>query len=429
MNRRRFCGALGAGALVWSMPALAAERALSRPLPIGGRILLVSDDSVPVIRMVLGVPFGMLSKGWKDQPYGWAWRLQWSVTDPEVVAEIETLGAMVSFSVGESASWLHIVCLSENAERVFELVGGLVKWGFEDFHADPEYFQRFMMIDWKHRALVPAIRLGWAIDRVCYREGDPRLQASTPPAVPRLEGRRLLTLRNMMVRHPRRVIGFSGDLDGRQAVSLARLLLPEEETGGGGGIPPLVVPPLRETREDGVTYLKGLEQAWIGLAAATRTWEDPDASGVWVLDAVLRMRLMRRIREELGAAYVIETTSPVRGFEDIYRVLVPTRFANLDSTLAAMGEEFDRLASGDVTESEREAALAATYGSFSLQWQSPTSVLMNLIRYELHRSFSDNVGSLTEQIEELDLAALNACAPFFARERFTEVLLLPKTER
>ena len=137
-------------------------------------------------------------------------------------------------------------------------------------------------------------------------------------------------------------------------------------------------------------------------------------------------RLFQRVREELGLAYA------VFGYKHFYQssgqlgVYVGAQTSTADQAIAAIGEEYDRLAREGLPATELAHGKQQLKGQIMLSLESPMARMGRLAGFTLH---DDRYRPLDEMLAEIDAVTSDdiaeVAAEFFPAERQTVVRLGP----
>jgi predicted Zn-dependent peptidase len=172
------------------------------------------------------------------------------------------------------------------------------------------------------------------------------------------------------------------------------------------------------------------QQAHIVFGGDTFPLRDPRRFTLAILTNVfgggMSSRLFQRVREELGLAYA------VFGYKHFYQssgqlgVYVGAQTATADQAIAAIREEYDRLAREGLPADELAHGKQQLKGQIMLSLESPAARMGRLAGFTLH---GDRYRRLDEMLAEIDAVTSDevaaVAAEFFPAERQTVVRLGP----
>jgi predicted Zn-dependent peptidase len=202
------------------------------------------------------------------------------------------------------------------------------------------------------------------------------------------------------------------------------------EQGAAGDPPPAppVPPALRGVER---RHAKDTAQTHVVFATDTVGFRDARKYAVMVLANVfgggMSSRLFQRIREELGLAYAVYAYSTFYRDAGLAGVYVGTQPTTAAAAVAAIREEYDRLAREGLRGADLLEAKQQTQGQLMLSLESPLARMYRLAAgavfgepYESLDAVLDRVASLTED------AVGAVAAEFFTAARQTTVWLGPE---
>ena len=373
------------------------------------------------------MPFGELNEGFASQPFGLAWQLQDSDSESfPLQGRFEAMGAAAELSVGPTHCAAAFKVSSSALEELTEGVHDLLRTDFRLVEGAAEQSFPEALEAYHDRATIPSVRLEWMLAHVFYDAADPRRGILKPPEPVALRPMLLRELRDRMLRHPGRVVGFAGDIDRAQAEAAAAAFLPpvDRDVGGQARIAALPLVPQAQREPRPRTYLDQVSQVHLAVAAEGRVCTGLDAVVASLADAILRDRLYHAIRSRAGAAYGVSTTGIAAPWPVIHSIRTATRADRrdmvVDITLATLGE----LGTKGPTEVEVARAGLTLQNALASATRSPMRVLERAVDNELWPSHDDGQGNLVEHLAAVDPAAVGAvCAELFRPERFTTCLL------
>ncbi len=178
-------------------------------------------------------------------------------------------------------------------------------------------------------------------------------------------------------------------------------------------------------------FEKDTAQTHIVFATDTVPYADRRKFALLVLSNIfgggMSSRLFQRIREELGLAYAIYSFTSFYRAMGVAGVYVGTQPARAAEAIAAIREEYARLAREGLPGAALEDAKQQTLGQLMLSLESPTAKMYRLastsVNNEPYLSLDDMLGTVAALTAD-DIAG--AASEFFQPDRQTIVSLGPK---
>ncbi|MHB1329774.1 MAG: M16 family metallopeptidase [Gemmatimonadales bacterium] len=166
------------------------------------------------------------------------------------------------------------------------------------------------------------------------------------------------------------------------------------------------------------------------LVLGTDTFESRDSRRyalailINLLGGGMSSRLFQRVREQLGLAYAIYAFQQSYRSAGLLGIYVATQPAAAERTRMAIAAELDRLAGGDLSETELADGKRQLQGQLMLALENPSSRMHRLAGFVLN---DDRYRRLDEVLAAIDGVsredALSVAAEFLASERMTVVQL------
>ena len=225
------------------------------------------------------------------------------------------------------------------------------------------------------------------------------------------------------------VVAAAGNLDHGQLLTL----LEREGWFEGAGRAPTRPPAAPGAAARARYRVEARETAQTHVVFGTDTFSlrDPRRFPLAILTNVfgggMSSRLFQRVREELGLAYA------VFGYKHFYQssgqlgVYVGAQSSTADQAIAAIREEYDRLAREGLPHAELAHGKQQLKGQIMLSLESPLARMGRLAGFTLHE---DRYRPLDEMLAEIDAVTpeqvADVAAEFFPAERQTVVRLGPE---
>jgi predicted Zn-dependent peptidase len=147
-----------------------------------------------------------------------------------------------------------------------------------------------------------------------------------------------------------------------------------------------------------------------------------------LLGGGMSSRLFQRIREELGLAYAIYSFSSFFRKVGVVGTYVGTQPARAAQAVAAIREEYARLAREGLRGAALEEAKQQTAGQLMLSLESPTARMYRLASLAVHGEPFHTLDEMVAAVTSLSADEVAAvAAEFLAPERQTTVWLGPET--
>ena len=388
-------GARLVSALVLALAALAA------PAPTGARLspasaqtwsvdrgttaVLVEDHRAPLVEVRLMFPIGRWSS-WVGRAgrIDGAFALQ--LLDPAgtLRARADRAGADVTLSTDARMSVVALGCRRESLDSVLALARDLLanrdidrsEIGRRNLESD---------LEWSAAEKNPQSMMRTHLRRILFQPRDPRRtpfekQEHVPGDV-----RRLISVRDTLVRSPGRVIGFAGDLTRSEAETMARALLPPvldaPEAPASPALPALL--PKAARPKELTVKLARLTQTYLALAREAPALTDREYPAFLVADHVLGghfySRLYVALRHGQGDTYATGTIREGEPATGAYATWTYSRTANAAPTEAKLRGVLRTFQGGGITEEERADAVGYLLGRRAFNVQSPGQVLDRIL--------------------------------------------------
>ncbi|HJU90213.1 MAG TPA: pitrilysin family protein [Gemmatimonadaceae bacterium] len=145
-----------------------------------------------------------------------------------------------------------------------------------------------------------------------------------------------------------------------------------------------------------------------------------------VLGGGMSSRLFQRVREEMGLAYSVFTFQNFHMDTGVHGVYVGTAPDRAEQAMTAIREEFDRVSSEGLAESEIEAGKSQLKGQVTLSLESPSSRMYRAAGVELYAETYRTLDEILAAIDRITADdVLSVCGHFFDPTRQTVLSLGP----
>ena len=421
-----------AGAEVSTAPTSSAPSTLAAPvqwkLDDGTAVFLVEDHRVPLVELRIQVPVGYFNPWFMENGGQEAFMNQYYDKEGTLRARADALAADVAFAVKEQRTLMKVRCLKRDLPAVVELVKDILNNTDYD-PAELDRDQKGRDLDWKTALKEPDSRLGIAVTKALYAEGDARtVNSSELPAVV-TDIDRLIATRDTMLRMPGRALGFGGDLTQAEAEVLAEGLFPEI----AAALPDDMTPVLHDLNDRPPTLtesMEGLNQVYFAWFRESRPWDATDAAASRVATHVLGghfySRLNVALRHEGGETYGANASAGESAEHREYIISTYTRVDNRDATEARLREVVETFRADGITQQELDDTLGYMRGRLLFDQQAPASLLDDAIWEHGNQQMPGHSAAQVAEAEALTLEEVNAFIhEFYDPSAFTMLMLEP----
>jgi zinc protease len=430
-RRARAAIALGLALACGAAPAaarLSPEAAQTWSVDRATTAILVEDHRAPLVEIRLMFPIGRWSPwvrraGRIDE----AFALQLLDPGGTLRARADRAGADVSLTTDARMSVLSLGCRREALDSVLALARDVLanrdidksEIGRRNFEGD---------LEWSAAEKNPQSMLRTHVRRLLFLPEDPRRTPYEKPEHVSGDIRRLVAIRDTLVRGPGRMIGFAGDLTRAEAEEKARALLPppldQPPAPAAPALPPLL-PAEKRPREETVKLAR-LTQVYFALAREAPGLTDREYAAFLIADHVLGghfySRLYVALRHGEGDTYATGTIREVEPATGAYGAWTYSRTANAATTEAKLRGVLSKFHDGGITEEERADAAGYLKGRRAFNVQAPGQVLDRIL-WERSRGLDPGYrDALVERAAALPLDEINAFVKrFYDPARFTMI--------
>jgi zinc protease len=416
MIRLARCLALASVALLAALPARAAVAIQEVTSPGGITAWLVEEPSIPFIALELRFRGGanLDAPGKRGATHLMTALLEEGAGDLDAQAfqrATEALAADFGFDAYGDAIGISARFLTENAGAAVDLLrSAIVQPRFDE--AAIERVRRQVLAMIAADAKDPGKIANAAFDALAWGEHPYGSQIEgTLDSVLALERADLLAAHAATLARDRVFVGVVGDISAAElGPMLDRLLgdLPAE------GAPQLG--PARLLLKGGVTLVPfDTPQSVAMFGHGGIDEDDPDFFAAFVLNHILGgggfgSRLMEEVREKRGLTYGIGTYLASMDHGNLILGQVATANARMAETVAVIRAEWRRLAEGDVSEAELEAAKRFITGAYPLRFDGNANIARILAGMQMNDRPLDYIATRNDRIEAVTLDDLKRVA-------------------
>lgn len=349
----------------------------------GMELLVLEEHRSPTIQVQIAVPASSLNDP-EGSPIsaatGSLMRLGTKTRDARAIAEaLASLGASVSFNIGDRYAYATFSTLTENLDAVMALMA--------DMLFNPS-FPQDELDKWKNQQLSQLQQIRSIPD---FLSTERFAKAMYPDdrrsfVMPSADGVKSLT-RDMLAAHYQRIyrpeggrITVLGDVSARQITPKLEALLAEWK-GAGTKAPALPLPGVIKGRTVILVDRPNSVQTafYLGNRAFDRC--SPDYLPAQVMNRVLgggpASRLFRNIREAKGYTYGISSGFTSSQYMNLFSLQTSVRTEVTGDAVREMLKEFSDIRTKPVPASELENAKRALVASFALSTENQATALSN----------------------------------------------------
>ena len=365
----------------------------------GLTLLVIEHHEVPKVYFRMGIDFGekndpdgmegavelmtrVLKKGTRNRTY------------EEIAEEIDFLGGELDASSTRDFFYLYGEFLKEYADRGLDLMSDVVMNPIFDAE-EIEKERSKMLADIENEKSSPAFLANRRLNKVLYSP-HPYSKAKSPESIRNITRQALVELHRNNFVPSKTVLVIAGDITMDEAVNQARKYF----SAWRSEVFQTEKFPLPRERTQRVLYLvdrAGSEQSNILMGNLLFSRKSPEYEKVLVMNKILgggaSGRLFLYLREEKG--YTYGAYSSLHTYKDTggWVANAEVRTSVTDSALEAFFEQFDRIKTEPVSETDLRNAKRYLIGVFPLQNETPSSIAVLALQqklYDLPENYWDN---------------------------------------
>jgi len=392
---------------------LSPESAQTWSVDRGTTALLIEDHRAPLVEIRLMFPIGRWSS-WAGRAgrIDEAFALQLLDPGGRLRARADRAGADVSLTTDARMSVLALGCRREALDSVLALARDVLVNRDID---KGEIGRRNMAgdLEWSAEEKNPQSMLRTDVRRLLFQPRDPRRTPYEKQEHASGDPKRLMVVRDTLVRSPGRVIGFAGDLTRAEAETMARALLPpalDAPPAPAAPALPAPLPPEGRPKEHTVKLAR-LTQVYMALAREAPALTDREYPAFLIADHVLGghfySRLYVALRHGQGDTYATGTLREGEPATGAYAAWTYSRNANAAATEAKLRGVLSALHERGITEEERADAVGYFRGRRAFNVQSPGQVLDRILWDRSRGLPAGTRDALVERAAALSLEEIN----------------------
>jgi predicted Zn-dependent peptidase len=342
-------------------------------------------------------------------------------------ARADRAGADVSLTTDARMSVLSLGCRRDALDSVLALARDVLVNRDID---RSEIGRRNMTgdLEWSAAEKNPQSMLRTHVRRILFEPRDPRRTPYEKQEHAWGDPKRLMQVRDTLVRSPGRVIGFAGDLTRAEAEAKARTLLPPALDAPPASASPALPAPLPSEGRPKVNTVKlaRLTQVYMALAREGLDLTDRDYPAFLIADHVLGghfySRLYVALRHGQGDTYATGTIREGEPAAGACAAWTYSRTANAAATETKLRGVLSALHERGISEEERADAVGYFQGRRAFNVQSPGQVLDRIL-WERSRGLPAGYrDALVERAVSLSLGEINEFVHrFYDPARFTMI--------
>jgi predicted Zn-dependent peptidase len=353
-------------------------------LPNGLTVLVLEQHKLPTVAFTLWVKTGALADP-KDLPglaKATAEMLREGTThrtSAQIAADVDGLGAslMASADFGADTSTVSASGLSESTERLLELMSDVVlnpTFSSEEF----AIYQKRQLAQVEQMRSRPGFLASERFHKVLYGDFAASIVSATPESLKAISTAQLKDFHDRYYVPNNALLGVVGDVQFDQVVSLI------QKSFGAWQSHPVAPPDLGKISPPAPTKITLVDRPdsvqtniLAGDFAVRRA--DPDFIPLTVMNRVLgggpSARLFLNLREKHGYTYGAYSSFTSDIYPGAWRANTEVRNAVTDGSLHELMEEFKRIRTQPVPESELDEARRSLVARFALDLEQPPTLL------------------------------------------------------
>ncbi|MBK8481555.1 MAG: insulinase family protein [Proteobacteria bacterium] len=386
-------------------------------LPNGATLLLLRDNTLPLISVQLHLPCGAI-----DDPAAQGGLAAFTLEmlpqgtrrrGADAIAEaVEAAGAALDTRAGYEASQLVCSGRREQLPLCLGLVAELVRApAFAP--AEIEEVRRRLLGEVKDARDSPATLAALHFANQLYGDAHPAGRAISAESLARIGRAELIAFHQRHIVPQGTVLAVTGDVDPAAVTRQVRQLF-----GGWRGhaprrAPPPALPPLAQGLRVLLVDKPDLSQSFFALGHAGPRRSDPAHDALRLANYVLgaggfSSRLMQQVRSAGGKTYGISSVFDDHRDDGAFRIASFTRHEELVATLRLVLHELRELRRRPPSSAELRGAKGQLAGGYVLEYQTAAHLASALARAQLHGLPDSYVSELPLRLDALTTDAVAA---------------------
>lgn len=335
-------------------------------------------------------------------------------TAPQIAEVAEALGGQLESGAGWHRSFVSMTVTRPQLAAALELIADVAM--HPRFAAAELERARRLAIDGLNVALTqPGTLARLAADRSAFGASTYGHPANgTPASLSRLRRADVVALHTRLYRPDNAALIFAGDVDPKDAVSLAQAAF------GRWARPPTVMPttsvnaaqPL--ARSPLAIAMPGAGQAGVAMAMPTIARSAPDYYAGQVANTILgngySSRLNQEIRIKRGLSYGVQSRLDARRAGGTFSMAAQTKNASAPEVVTVMLDEIARMATAPVDADELAARKLALIGNFSRRLETTEDLAGSLAALETNGIDLAELGRVIGRMGEVSASDVQAFA-------------------
>ena len=381
----------------------------------GMTLMLVEDHELPVVQAK-----ALVRAGTVYEPRGRAgltellsevWRTGGTTfkTGDEIDEMLESVGASVESSVGQTSAELNANMLVENTDAVLGV--------FADIMMHPAFRQDKIDLAKTHMNSAVSRRndepmgiLMREYSKLLYGADSPYARQYEYADVEKFSRNDLVEFHAKYVRPNAIILGVWGDF---KASDMKKKIEKAFANWNAAMIDYPVVQKVDTTPKLSINYIekKDIEQSFVLIGHMCMRLDDPDYPAFSVMSDILgggwSSRIFNKVRTEKGLAYAAGGGLLAQyDYPGPFYAFSSTKFASTHEALATMIDEVKNITESEVTDRELETAKNAYLNSFAFQFDSVGKILSRLMTYEYYgypQDFLQKTRAAIEKVTKQDV--------------------------
>jgi len=394
----------------------------SEPLEPGGRLVVVEDHRVPLVRVELSLPVGSSAAWWQDLHLDTVWSL---VACNAEGPERSDLVDFVPWVRDHRAGWTALMMPGDAEEAMVSLVDCLQGV----FPAGRFWDKAAQRNAWDAGRHSPSVQQSRAVARLFFDPDDVRYGVTRRPGGVAMTAPRMAEIREGLLSLDGWTLGFAGDIEIERAQELAAMLarvLPHRRAQDPWWAQPDTLPLLSPALGAAPVSIEveATMEALLVWARSGLSLDDEAVPAALLAETVVLRRLRRALRDERGDTYALMSDGLVALAPSPYTLRVPMAPESVLEQVAVVEAELARVATEGLSADEVDRARALIHAGLQGADDAPAEALWLAVDPLAARSLELRGLCATVSLTEVERFA----RAYFAPERFVRVQVLPKPE-